>query len=236
VRNLFTAVVSGLRGFESFAETHLTDKTKKNVLTYEWRLYQNSTASDLLTVYEDTRSEPDLFGDCPCGDVVRLCLRVAFMWAPTFNEQLSIRNYVTKLKTDLVIVAPGNTYEETNPLSHEWAAKYGQLLLEDTSLQLGVLHFTWGIEAEVLKERKAALHTWTTNSSYAGRMSIVQQQYTPISKKITRQIKNTWHFACGLEKATVQSDTIMAFEPCTDQTDVAFIRALITVHFDALSA
>ena len=232
MRNLFTAVVSGLRGFESFAETHLTDKTKKNVLTYEWRLYQNSTASDLLTVYEDTRSEPDLFGDCPCGDVVRLCLRVAFMWAPTFNEQLSIRNYVTKLKTDLVIVAPGNTYEETNPLSHEWAAKYGQLLLEDTSLQLGVLHFPWGKQPK--GEREAALHTWTTNSSYAGRMSFLQQSH--MANPTTRQSTYTWHFACGLGKVTVHSDTIMAFEPCTDQADTAFIRALITVHFDALSA
>jgi hypothetical protein len=203
-------------------------------MSYEWRLHQNGTASDLFVVHDDILSvDTNPFEDCPCGEVVRRCLRVAFVWAPKFDDQLSLIHFVTAWKSDLVIVEPGNSYESLNPLSFQWTSKYEQLLEDDKSLELAVLHFPWGDQP---KGRMAALAAWTTNATYASRMSFLQQSAMPMPKDLqSRQGRKTWHFACGLGKVNVESDNIIAVEPCTDMIDTAQIRALITVHFDALS-
>jgi hypothetical protein len=203
-------------------------------MSYEWRLHQNGTASDLVAVYNDilfVDTKP--FEECPCGEVVRRCLRVAFIWAPQFNDQLSLIHFVTAWKSDFVIVEPGNSYESSNPLSFQWTFKYEQLLKDNEFLQLAILHFPWGNQP---KGRTAALAAWTTNATHASRMSFLQQSAMPLPKDLqSRQGRKTWHFACGLGKVNLESDNINAVEPCTDVIDTAQIRALITVHFDALS-
>ena len=78
IRNLFTAIVYGLRGIESFAEGH-TDSEEKAIgiaLSHQWRLYHNGTASDHIIVHSDVKyHNPQLFNDCPCNDEVKKCLR-----------------------------------------------------------------------------------------------------------------------------------------------------------------
>ena len=165
--------------------------------------------------------------------MVRRCLRVAFIWAPKFNDQLSVIHFVTAWKSDLVIVEPGNSYESSNLLSFQWTSKYEQLLEDDKSLHLAVLHFPWGDQP---KGRLVALATWTTNATHTSRMSFLQQSAMPMPNYLQSiQGRKTWHFACGLGEVNVESDNINAAEPCTDMIDTAQIRALITVHFDALS-
>lgn len=236
VRNLFTATINGLRGIATFAEAHYGNAAKERgiVLSYEWRMNQNGTASDIVAVHVDISSvDPKPFGNCPCGDSVRRCLRIAFIWAPKFDDQLSIIHFVTKWKSDIVIVEPGNAYEHKNVLPNNWTARYNILLQDDEYLQLGVLHFPWGDQPY---GREAALVTWTTNVTHAGRISLLRQSAIPMPEELrSMQGRKSFHFACSLGKATVENDLINAVEPCTDLTDTAQIRALITVHLDALS-
>jgi hypothetical protein len=137
----------------------------------------------------------------------------------------------TKWKSDLVIVSPGNAYEKSNPLSKEWTTRYDQLLKENSSLQLGVLHFPRG---------EAALSNWITNNTiFASRMSLREQSamssLSSTEVQQTMQGRKSFHFACGLGKIKVENDNIRAAEPCTDFIDTAQIRALITIHYNALS-
>ena len=232
VRNTFTATVNGLRGIESFTEAHADDAGKGRGIaeTYEWRLNNDGSATDRVAVHADTNTnEPIFFEDCPC-DKVQQCLRIGFIWAPMFSEQLNHIHVVSKWKSNLVIVEPGNSYESSTVLSSEWTAKFDELLQEDEHLQLGILHFVWGRQP---KERGDALTEWTTNGTYPNRKSYLQQ--SAILKSDGLQSRRTFHFACGLGKVEFWNDNINAAEPCTDVTDTAQIRALITVHFDALS-
>jgi hypothetical protein len=140
-------------------------------------------------------------------------------------------------KSDLVIVSPGNAYEKSNPLSKEWTTRYDQLLKENSSLQLGVLHFPRGAQPN---GREAALSNWITNNTFlASRMSLLEQSaMSSLSSpevQQTMQGRKSFHFACGLGKIKVENDNIRAVEPCTDFIDTAQIRALITIHFNALS-
>jgi len=233
IRNLFTATVNGLRGVESFTEAHADDAGKGRGIaeSYEWRLLKDGSATDRIDVHTDTKSNDTApFEDCPCDEVQR-CLRIAFIWAPTFDEQLSQIHFVTKWKSNIAIVEPGNAYEPSVILSPEWTEKFDQLMRDDENLQLGILHFSWGSQPN---ERGDALTTWTINGTYADRKSYLEQ--SAMSATVGgMQGRSTFHFSCGLGKVNVGNDNINAAEPCTDLTDTAEIRALVTVHFDALS-
>lgn len=232
IRNLFTATVNGLRGIDSFAEAHADDAQKGRGIaeSYEWRLLKDGKgATDRVSLHSNIKfNDLSPFEDCPCEEVQR-CLRVVFIWAPMFNEQLSmINNYATKWKSNIFIVEPGNAYEGSLVLSPHWTAKFDEMLQEDEHLQLGILHFPWNKQPQ---GRAAALDNWTTNGTHADRKSYLKQSQLSTGSLQGRQ---TFHFACGLGKTNVESDTIPAAEPCTDLTDTAQLRALITVHFDAL--
>ncbi|KAL7528606.1 hypothetical protein ACHAWF_002627 [Thalassiosira exigua] len=231
IRNLFTATLNGLRGVESFAEAHASAEVKARgiVEIYDWRLMRDGSATDRVVIYTGTSTnEHEPFEDCPC-DRVRKCLRVAFIWAPRFAEQLNQMHLVQELNPDLVIVEPGNSYESEVALSPEWAAKFDELLRDDAHLQLGLLHFVWGQQPA---ERPAVLREWTTNATYADRKSYLRQDAIQLD---ILQGRKTFHFACGLGKVDVENDIIHAAEPCTDATDTAQIRALVTIHFSALT-
>ena len=242
IRNIFTATIHGFRGMEAFVEAHADGAAKARgiVKSYEWRLHKNGTASDFFAVYENTTfDDPKPFKDCPCGDdySIQKCLRIAFIFAATFNDQINVTHLITKWKSDLVIVSPGNAYEKSNPLSQEWTTRYDQLLEENSSLQLGVLYFPWGTQPE---GREAALSNWMTNNTIlASRMSLLEQSamssLSSLEVQQTMQGRKSFHFACGLGKIKVENDNIRAAEPCTDFIDTAQIRALITIHFNALS-
>ena len=232
IRNLFTATVNGLRGIESFAEAHSSLEVKNGGMfeSYEWRLENDGSATDHVAIHFKTNTDVPTFEDCPCNEVLQ-CLRIFFIWAPSFNEQISHMPLLRKWKSNLIIVEPGNAYERSVVLSSEWMSKFDELLEEDENLQLGVLHFVWG--EQPVKERRAALIEWTTNGARASQKSYLKQ--SDIQQANSTQGSRTFHFACGLGKANVRNDNIGAAEPCTDITDTAQIRALVTVHFDALS-
>ncbi|KAL7543573.1 hypothetical protein ACHAXR_012898 [Thalassiosira sp. AJA248-18] len=230
IRNLYTATVSGLRGMEAFAEAHNpAGKGGGEVRSYEWRL-KDGRATDRTGIYFDARNnEPIPFEDCPCDEVQR-CLRIAFIWATTFNEQLSWVHLAEKWDSNIIIVEPGNSYEHSLVLSSDWTAKFDEMLQQNNNLQLGILHFVWGNQP--IAERTVALREWTTNSTHANRKSYLRQ--SDIVEVNGKQSRKTFHFACGLGKVEVENDEIKAAQPCTDMTDTAQIRALVTVHFDAL--
>jgi hypothetical protein len=103
--------INGTRGIETFAEAHADGAAKQRgiAISYEWRLHQNGTTADLFAIHDDILFvDTNPFEDCPCGEVVRRCIRVAFIWAPKFNDQLSMIHFVTAWKSDLVSVEPGN--------------------------------------------------------------------------------------------------------------------------------
>jgi len=230
VRNLFTATVNGFRGVESFVEAHESKVAKAGGIaeSYFWRLHKDGTASDRFAAHVDTlAADADLFEDCPCEEV-RKCLRLAFLWAPKFDDQLKQLHVVTKEKSDIIIVSPGNAAESQAVLPNYWTAAYEEILREYEFLQLGVLHYPFGLQPE---GREAALADWTNNSAHAGRMSLLNQH---AMKHGPTNHKNMTKYACGLGKVDVENDNIIAYKPCTDLTDTAHIRALITVHLDAL--
>lgn len=232
IRNLFTATVNGLRGEKSFAEAHPGDVVKSSGVleAYEWRLHANGTASDKVSVFYNTNNEePVPFAECPCadGEVVR-CLRVAFIWVPTFREQLDQMHLVRKWNTSLVLIEPGNAYEHKEILSPAWVSEFEQLLDEKSNLHLGILHWNWG--QQPFKEREAALEHWTTTHIASSRMSYFMQSSLQADGK---QGPMTFHFACSLGQVTVVNDKIAAAEPCTDETDTAQMRAFATLHSKA---
>eukprot|EP00986_Skeletonema_menzelii_P004552 scaffold1561_cov129-Skeletonema_menzelii.AAC.5 len=126
IRNFFTATVHGLRGSSAFAEAHAKSDAKDTgiILTYEWRKDgSNQRASDHFAVHRNTNFETDytsLFDECPCNEDIARCLRIAFVWAPQFADQMKHEQLVNDLQADLVIVEPGNSYEGTIVLSNEW--------------------------------------------------------------------------------------------------------------------
>lgn len=222
--------MNGLRGVESFVEAHENKEAKARGIaeSYFWKLHRDGTASDRFADHVDTlMANADLFEDCPC-DEVQKCLRVAFIWAPTFIDQLKQLHVVTKEKSDIVIVSPGNAAEPTDLLPSYWVAAYEQLLNEYEFLQLGVVHYPFGIQPE---GREAALAEWTNNATHAGRMSLLNQHEM---KHVPTNSKNMTKYACGLGMMDVENDNIIATKPCTDLTDTAHMRALITLHLDAL--
>jgi len=195
--------------------------------TYEWRLNSEGIATDRVGVHADIKTkEPNFFEDCAC-DQVRRCLRIFFIWAPTFNEQLDQIDFVQKWESDLVIVEPGNAYEHSVVLSSEWTKKFDELLQKDKNVHLGILHFIWGSQP-----KGAALTEWTINGTHPDRKSYLPQN--AVNDNDGLQGRRTFHFACGLGRVDVENDNINAAEPCTDVVDTAQVRAFITVHFDAL--
>lgn len=239
IRNLFTATINGLRGIDAFVESHENKHLKARGIaeSYYWRLYTNGTATDQFNEHIDTfASDADLFEDCSCGNnntddknTVQRCLRIAFIWAPTFDEQLRQLHIVTNEESDIVIVSPGNSAEATNVLPNEWMAAYQQILDDYDYLQLGIVHYPFG--PQPTKERETDLTNWTTNNTHASRMSVLNQHNMKHRPTTTNEMTK---FACGLGKVNIANDNIIAFKPCTDVTDTAQMRALITVHLDAL--
>ncbi|KAL7503031.1 hypothetical protein ACHAXN_002697 [Cyclotella atomus] len=71
---------------------------------------------------------------CSCDMNVRRCLRIFFVWAPLFREQLNTFHFVREWETDLLIVEPGNSYESTAILDENWKAELDKLLVEDKKL------------------------------------------------------------------------------------------------------
>jgi hypothetical protein len=230
MRNLFTATVNGSCGIEMFVEAHENKYAKVGEIaeSYFWRIHQDGTACDRFAVHVDILAAgADLIKDCPCKEV-RKCLRLAFMRAPKFDDQLKQLHVVSKEKSDIVIVSPGNAAESQAVLPHYWMAQYKDIVREYEYLQLGVLHYPFGLQPE---GRKAARIDWTNNSAHAGRISLLSQQEM---KHMLTNHKNMTKYACGLGMLDVENDNIIAYKPCTDLTDTAHIRALITVHHDAL--
>merc|ERR1719401_51877 len=228
IRNLFTATVHGLRGVDAFVEGHSSDAKAGGVVrSYEWR-WQDGVATDQALMHVNTnRNAPAPFEDCRCDEVQR-CLRIAFVWAPTFAEQLAKMAWAQEWQSDLVVVEPGNSYESRVPLSSAWTAALDELLQRNPKTHLSLLHFSWGNQPA---ERPAVLAAWVNKSAAASRMSYLPQ--SAIMQGDNMQSRKTWHFACGLEKVQAYNDGINAVEPCWDITDTAQIRAIVTVHFNA---
>ena len=240
IRNLFTATINGLRGIDTFVESHENKHAKARGIaeSYYWRLNYNGTAMDQFNEHVDTYAhDANLFEDCPCdggnntndNNKVQRCLRIAFVWAPTFDDQLRQLHIVTNEQSDIVIVSPGNAAEVTNILPNEWMAAYQELLDEYDYLQLGIVHYPFG--PQPTEERETILTNWTTNNEHASRMSVLNQHNMKHRPTTNNEMTK---FACGLGKVNVTNDNIIAYKPCTDVTDTAQIRALITVHLDAL--
>lgn len=205
-----------MRGIEFFAEAHADEEKKGRGVaeSYEWRMLRDGTATDRFAVYSDTLSmDPHPFEDCPCDEAVIKCLRIAFIWAPTFQDQLNQIHFVTEWKSDIVVVEPGNAYESSVLLSSNWTAQLEELLETDGHLRLGVLHFPWGKQP---KGREAALKSWIHGAHSDRKAYALQSAMYPPGNS---QGRKTFHFACGLGKVYASNDNIKAVEPCSDLSD-----------------
>ena len=233
VRQLFIATVAGLRGVEAFVEGHgdAEEKDSGIIYSYEWRLYNDGTADDRLLLHYGT----DLNGSkirvahCTCSDQVQRCLRIFFVWAPKFNDQLSHIDKVKEFETNLLIVEPGNAYELMTTLPEDWTNTFEDLLEEDKKLHFGIIHWP---PRHPLQDRTEASRSWVNNSPHGDRMTYLRQDEIKLYND-NLQLKNTNHFACSLGMVNVKNDMINAQEPCTDQADISSIRALTTVLFEA---
>ncbi|KAL7436817.1 hypothetical protein ACHAXM_005341 [Skeletonema potamos] len=257
IRNLFTAAVHGLRGDYAFAESHAESEEKDDgiILTYEWRKYgdgKSAAALDHFVVHRHTNNNNNknnmtLFDDCPCNKNITRCLRILFIWSPRFDDQIKMMPLMNDVQTDLTIVAPGNSYEGSTILSQEWTnAMETHLLFQPKDANnsqrrrhLAVLHFPYGRQP---KGRSEAIEAWinsisssnnnetTTQHATNDRISYWQQGQLGFGGK---QSLKTWHYACGMGRREVRNDVVMSMEPCTDEADTAYIRAITTIHFDA---
>ena len=169
VRNLYHATMYGLRGAEAFVEGHNNEgKAGGEVRSYEWRLKKDGRATDKASVFYYTNiKEPTPFDDCPCEEVQR-CLRLSFIWAPAYGEQLKQIPLAEKWESNLIIVEPGNSYESREALSPSWANKFDEMLGQNSNLHLAIFHFSWGKQPG---ERPAVLTNWTMNGNHADRKS-----------------------------------------------------------------
>ena len=89
------------------------DKDIGIILTYEWRKHGDDDERALghFVVHKGTNNHTNhtsLFDDCPCDEHITRCLRIVFIWAPYFVEQVKHVQLVNDLQVDLVIVDPGN--------------------------------------------------------------------------------------------------------------------------------
>lgn len=233
IRNLYTATVFGLRGFEMFAEAHANKESKGNgiIYSYEWRLYHDGTADDRFEFHggTDLTNSSYTAAHCLCNSKVKRCLRIFFVWAPTFLDQRNKFHYVKEWETDLLIVEPGNSYESSTIIDQQWMADLNAQLATNLYLRLGILHFPWGNQPA--EKRTEAIKSWVNTSSYGDRMAYMRQDEIIFEPAL--QARATFHFACGLGRVNVVNDKIGAAEPCTDRQDYSQIRALTTVLFDA---
>ena len=227
VRNLFTATINGLRGVEYFTEAHPDGQAKELGVaeSYEWRIDNAGVATDELGFYFDIKANPpQFFEDCQC-DKVQRCLRILFIWAPLFAEQVEVFHLVPN-DTKLLIVEPGNGYEHDTILDSRWTDGIDKMMNTNPKLNLNVIHFVWGKQPA---GRVEALVEWTSYGAHASRKSYLKQDQIQFEGL---QGRATFHFACGLSQTEAVSDTIAAAEPCEDLTDTAQLRAIITAHFD----
>jgi hypothetical protein len=258
IRNLFTATVHGLRGDYAFAESHAESEEKDDgiILTYEWRKYgdgRSAAASDHFVVHRHTnKHNTTLFDDCPCNKNITRCLRIVFIWSPQFDDQVKMIPLMNDVQTDLTIVEPGNSYEASTILSQEWTnAMETHLLFQpkknanNNSRQrhLAILHFPYGRQP---KGRSEAIEAWINSISSSNNNATTTQQHAT-NDRISywkqgqlgfggKQSLKTWHYACGMGKRDVRNDVVVSIEPCTDEADTAYIRAITTIHFDAFGA
>ena len=237
IRNLFTATVHGLRGDSAFVESHPDNKEKDagTILTYEWRKEGgNGIASDHFVVHTNTNNKnlTHILEDCPCNEESARYLRIVFIWAPRFDDQIKHVQLLSDLNPDLIILEPGNAYETSTVLSQEWTNAMDAILSQNEHRHMAILHFPYGPQP---KERPTAINAWigsSNNNATRGnnRMRYWEQGKLGLSGMQTRK---TWHYACGLGRMQVRNDVVQAIELCTDEADTAFIRAITTVHFDA---
>lgn len=248
IRNLFTATVHGLRGSSAFAEAHAGNRAKTAgiILTYEWRKDIDGVASDHYVVHQNAHNQKNhtsLFDDCPCNeDINARCLRIAFIWAPTFAEQVQHVQLVNDLNADLVIVEPGNSYEVTTVLSNEWISAMEAILQPSEDRHLAILHFPFGKQP---KGRPDAIEAWissnnnnittATTEHTRNRISHLEQGHLQQAEFgfDGMQSRKTFHYACTLGRIQVRNDVVNSIEMCTDEADTAYIRAITTLHFDA---
>lgn len=249
IRNLFTATVHGLRGSSAFAEAHAGNDAKDTgiILTYEWRKDvdgdDNQRASDHYVVHQNTHNQTDytsLFDECPCNeDINTRCLRIAFIWAPHFADQVKHVQLVNDLNADLVIVEPGNSYDGTTVLSNEWTSAMEMILQQPKNdhRHLAVLHFPYGIQPN---GRSEAIEAWISPNNNSTTTAITEHTRKRISYWQQgkfgfggMQSRKTWHYACGLGRIQVKNDVVQSIEMCTDEADTSYIRAITTLHFDA---
>ena len=235
IRNLFTATVFGLRGFEMFAEAQANKESKENgiIYSYEWRLYHDGTADDRFEFHGGTDLNNSTYAytvaHCSCNSKVKRCLRIFFVWAPKFLDQRNKFRYVKHWETDLLIVEPGNSYESRTIIDQHWMADLNRQLASNPHIRIGILHFPWG--QQPAEKRTEAIRLWVNNSSFGDRIAYMRQDEIIFEPAL--QGRATFHFACGLGRVNVVNDIIEAAEPCTDRQDYSQIRALTTVLFDA---
>ena len=97
--------------------------------------------TQICLLCRETQQQPSfLFEDCPCNVHVTRCLRIAFIWSPTFLEQVEKMQLLNFLQTDLTIVEPGNAYEKTTVLSREWRDGMEEIVRQDENRHIAILH------------------------------------------------------------------------------------------------
>ena len=226
MRNLFTALVAGVRGRATFAEGHLAGEHKKDAVhLYRFVRSPSSTFDSLTTVpakelllSDDKDGAPSLLNSCRCGE--ERCVSAVFIWAPSFIEQVQWLPHIKAWQPDVVAVSPANVYSQT-VMSPAWLAGWESALQELPRMHLSLVHWPYGATP---KARQPLLEAW--EAAHPGRVTFFSEHAWNRGK----QGSTTFHFACSLtETHGGHSDTVVAYEDCTDVSDTMMIRAVVTV-------
>ena len=224
-RNLFNAFVAGVRGLATFAEGHRTDEHKSDSVHLYRFVRSPALASDTLATVpakdllaDNKDGAPSLLSSCRCGE--ERCISAVFIWAPSFEEQLPWLPHIQAWKADVVAVSPANSYNR-NVMSPEWQAGWESVLKELPQMSLSLIYWPYG---SVPQARRPLLEAW--EAAHLGRISFFDQKGWNRGK----QGRSTFHFACRMSQTHgSHSDTVVAYEDCTDVPDTMAIRAVVTV-------
>ena len=199
----------------TFAEGHRAEPEKSSTVhVYRFVRSPSSTSDSLTYVHvNETRPLP-----CTCGE--ERCLGVTFIWAPTFEAQLPWMQLIQAWAPDVVAMSPGNAYNKGVVVSPAWRAGWESILRARVQLRLCLIQWPYGGTPAA---RAAVLQTW--EQAHPRRIAFFSQA----TWNRGQQGAHTWHFACGLTRTHAHSDTLVAYEGCTDVTDTATIRAVVTL-------
>jgi len=238
VRNVFTALVSGVREEEFFAEAHgyhAVFQYSVGARRDRWRLVDPESFPGLKLLTEQERvaiaeiqfdSGPP-FTPCTELDLGSPCVDIVFVWAPTFREQLAYTKPLMEAVAPEVVLASVSSWEKTRVMDTAWEHMWDGVF--DNYMLDSFLFMMWPYGNPLALEREVEVRSWLAKKERPFRASFVNMEM--VFKKVhSLQLHHVWHDVCVLRDSFPKDMySIEAYEPCTASPSRALARVWLTL-------